>query len=235
MSPELAASLDRMAGLLLDEGTVEAVLDLVVSLACSSIDRVDDVSVSVRKSRSLETTNSSSDAAREVDHVQYKTGEGPCVAAMREGDTFNVILAEETQWPNFTAAARTAGFGSVFSTPLRTAERTIGSLNFYSRAEDRFSDDEAAAAQVFADHASVAMANAMAYATSVATNLHLQTALASARTIGRAQGVLMARQGCTSEVAFDMLRRSSQRTNRKLREIAEDITAPLERSQKPAS
>ncbi|MCA1692409.1 MAG: GAF and ANTAR domain-containing protein [Actinobacteria bacterium] len=224
-----------MAALLLDEGTVEAVLDLVVSLACASIDRVDDVSISLQRTLGPETTTASSDAARDVDHEQYRTGEGPCVAAMREGTTFNVVLAEETQWPNFTAAAQAAGFGSVFSTPLRTAERTVGSLNFYSRAGNRFNEDEVVAAQVFADHASVAMANAMAYATSVATNLHLQAALDGARTIGRAQGVLMARQGCTSEAAFDMLRRTSQRTNRKLREIAEDVTAPLERSHKSAS
>jgi AmiR/NasT family two-component response regulator len=87
-----------------------------------------------------------------------------------------------------------------------------------------------AAAQALAERASVVLANAITFATSEATNRHLQLALENARLIGRAQGVLMAREGCGSEKAFDILRRASQRTNRKLREIAEEIVAPFEPS-----
>jgi len=52
---------------------------------------------------------------------------------------------------------------------------------------------------------------------------HLERALDSNRIIGTALGILMATQKITSEEAFICLKQASQRTNRKLREIAEDV------------
>jgi AmiR/NasT family two-component response regulator len=48
-------------------------------------------------------------------------------------------------------------------------------------------------------------------------------ALQSNRDIGAALGVLMARMLVTREQAFDLMRIASQRTNRKLRDIAADV------------
>lgn len=52
---------------------------------------------------------------------------------------------------------------------------------------------------------------------------NLERALASNRTIGAAMGILMAQERVTSEQAFLRLRECSQATNRKLREVAEDV------------
>jgi DNA-binding response OmpR family regulator len=52
---------------------------------------------------------------------------------------------------------------------------------------------------------------------------NLQTALTTNRQIGVAVGVLMSREKITSEQAFDLLRSLSNRTNRKLREVAEEV------------
>jgi hypothetical protein len=52
---------------------------------------------------------------------------------------------------------------------------------------------------------------------------YLQEALRTSREIGVAIGILMAREFCTQEQAFDWLREASQRTHRKLREIAHDV------------
>lgn len=52
---------------------------------------------------------------------------------------------------------------------------------------------------------------------------HLQVALASNRHIGAAVGVLMAFRKVSEEQSFDLLRKTSQRTRRKLREVAEDV------------
>ncbi len=45
----------------------------------------------------------------------------------------------------------------------------------------------------------------------------------SRATIDQAKGVLMGAQRCSSDEAFQILVRASQRENRKLREIAEDL------------
>lgn len=218
-----------MSGILLDDGTVEAVLGLLVSLTRTSLEPVDGASVSVVRTDNLETATATSDEVRVLDQSQYDTGAGPCVQAIRDGLRHNVLLTEEAEgWPTFVGDALAAGFRSVLSVPLAIAGGTVGSLNLYSRHDHVFADAEVDAAGVFADRAAVVLANATAFANTEATNQHLQIALEHARIIGRAQGVIMARQNCDSDAAFDTLRRASQRTNRKLRDIAEEIAGPFE-------
>jgi len=234
LSPQLAEALEAMSGVLVDGEAVNGVLQLVVSLARASIRGVDGASVSIRRNDTFETASATSDEIKRVDEQQYATGEGPCVAAMRDGQRHNVVLSRELgNWPSFAAEAMQHGMESMLSTPLQVEDRTIGALNLYSEAREPFDDHDVSAAQIFADHASVVVANTMSYAAAEATNQHLQTALETARVIGRAQGILMVRQECTSDEAFDLLRRASQRTNRKLREIAEEIVASLDRPSQP--
>ena len=52
---------------------------------------------------------------------------------------------------------------------------------------------------------------------------HLQHALVSSGQIGMAMGILMERHRLTQEQAFERLRELSQRSNVKLREVAEQI------------
>jgi AmiR/NasT family two-component response regulator len=52
---------------------------------------------------------------------------------------------------------------------------------------------------------------------------HLQNAVLSNRRIGMAMGILMTRHRFTEEQAFDQLRDLSQRSNVKLRDLAEQI------------
>jgi hypothetical protein len=52
---------------------------------------------------------------------------------------------------------------------------------------------------------------------------HLETALVSARRIGAAIGIIMARCQVTDDHAFALLRTTSQLTHRKVRDIAEDV------------
>ena len=51
----------------------------------------------------------------------------------------------------------------------------------------------------------------------------LQTALTTARRIGMAVGIIMARLAVSEEEAFQTLVRASQNSHRKLRDIAEDV------------
>jgi len=52
---------------------------------------------------------------------------------------------------------------------------------------------------------------------------HLGHALSSARQIGMAMGVLMGTLKCGPEQAFALLRSTSQTSNRKLRDVADDV------------
>ena len=66
---------------------------------------------------------------------------------------------------------------------------------------------------------------------------NLQIALASRDVIGQAKGILMERLKLPPEAAFDALRRSSQRLNEKLREVARRVaeTGQFDRTDIPRS
>jgi len=51
----------------------------------------------------------------------------------------------------------------------------------------------------------------------------MEQALRSSRTIGAAMGMLMASRQVGEKGAFDILRMASQQSNRKLREIADEL------------
>jgi AmiR/NasT family two-component response regulator len=52
---------------------------------------------------------------------------------------------------------------------------------------------------------------------------NLEVALVSARRIGVAMGILMATRHVPDPAAFELLRAASQRSGRKLRDIADDV------------
>jgi transcriptional regulator with GAF, ATPase, and Fis domain len=117
------------------------------------------------------------------------------------------------------------------SIPLRSREKTYGALNVYTTRRDPISDSETEFARTLADH----IANALALVDASALNLQLQEAIGTRQLIGEAKGILMSSERCSREEAFDILRRASQRTNRKLRDIAHDIVDAAERrAQDPA-
>lgn len=75
-----------------------------------------------------------------------------------------------------------------------------------------------ALAEVIADHAAVAVANAKTEST-------LWQAIQARKLIGQAQGILMERFDLTDEQAFAVLRRYSQDSNTKLRDVAQRLIA----------
>jgi AmiR/NasT family two-component response regulator len=82
-------------------------------------------------------------------------------------------------------------------------------------------DEETAV--LFSEQAAVACANAEVYWRTYSLTEHLREALESRDVIGQAKGILMARRGCTPEIAFEALRKVSQHRNIKLRDIAEQV------------
>ena len=221
---QLTDTIAQLSDLLLDEQDLDDILGLVVSRAPSAIGPADAASITLVQTGSFETRHSTSEEAREVDAVQYASGHGPCIAAAKENARHNVSLAETApQWPEFATAAIARGFRGVLSTPLSVRDRRLGALNLYSRTADVFPPVAVEGAQLLAHQASVVLANAIAYGTATLLNDQLREALASRDVIGQAKGILMAREARTPDEAFDILRRGSQRQNRKLRDVAQDL------------
>jgi AmiR/NasT family two-component response regulator len=76
---------------------------------------------------------------------------------------------------------------------------------------------------ILAAHASLAARAVEQRSTLQSLGRDLQQALLSRDVIGQAKGILMKRLEITPEDAFDLLRRSSQNLNLKLRDVARDL------------
>jgi GAF domain-containing protein len=162
--------------------------------------------------------------APEIDEAQYRTGEGPCVYAFRHQQIYRIEDTEtETRWPDFAAAARHHGVRSTLSIPLAARETSIGALNLYAEAPGAFTDTHEKGVLVFAEQASIALANAQVYWDARELSENLSAAIKTRETISQAVGIVMATGGRSPDEAFQVLANASQRENRKVRDIAADI------------
>jgi GAF domain-containing protein len=220
---ELNEGLRQMAEVLLDVRTAEAALGLVVSLARAALPVVEDASVSVDTADGYRTAAATSEAARALDNVQYAHGIGPCVEALRSAAAVAAAPRDrEEGWPEFSRLAGELGIRWVLSLPLTSDEYRLGALNLYTRGAILEARDEELA-RILARHAAVAVAQSPDLGGGVRIDDDLRVALYLRDRIGEAKGILMARGGVTSDAAFDILRRASQRSNRKLRDIAQEL------------
>lgn len=217
----------ELAGLLLSGQTVSGLLTTIVGLAASAIGGVDAASITLMNPGGrLETTSATSGEIRRVDEAQYRDRLGPCVEAIQTGTEVAITLPEE-RWREFSDRAQQAGMGSVHSFPLRVREQVTGALNLYSSRESRFEETQIPAARSLAQQAATVLANAAALTTAELANEHLERALANRDLIGQAKGILMARELIDADAAFDVLRRRSQQTGRKLRDVAAEVAAEI--------
>lgn len=220
---ELIEEFSALANLLLSEETLESVLRHVADTAVKAIPACDSVGVSVAKPEGVTTIAASGELADRLDGLQYATDEGPCLEAIRTGQPVRADdVQREGRWPQFAPKAAGEGLRAVLSLPLVTREVVLGALNLYSRTAP-FDPTQERLANLFAVQAAVGLTNMETYQHTKAMVNQLTQALQSRDVIGQAKGVLMARNRCTADEAFDILRRASQRLNMKLRDVAEQI------------
>jgi len=216
-------AVDRDAGVV---GVVERVIDAAQSI----VPGADVVSAVLRgPDGRLDTVAFSHPAAQKADALQDETGEGPSHTAMHcsgVGASTARLTSGDSPWPAF--AERAAGeleLHAVLSTgmfPGGTPPR-FGALNFYSWSPDGLDGADRDMALVLAAHAATAISAVQASTAHELRESQLQEALQSRDVIGQAKGVLMERRGLSSDEAFDVLRRTSQDLNVKLRDVAQTL------------
>jgi GAF domain-containing protein len=158
-----------------------------------------------------------------ADELQYEHGAGPCVDAGRGGVLLRVDdMRTEQRWPDYVAhLLETTEVRSSLSIPLPYQGSSIGALNNYSTQPSAFAVPESlAAALEVAEIVAVAVANADAHAQLGDQARNMRVAMESRAVIEQAKGVLMAQRHVDADQAFELLREASQRSNRKLRDIA---------------
>jgi GAF domain-containing protein len=181
------------------------------------------------------TATASDPVAAGVDEVQYRLDDGPCPQAMRDGQ---VVAIDDTgwsqRWPEFEAQASAAGIRSCLAIPMQAVPiqagpadddqpAAIGVLSLYARDAAAFGDEQAQRAEQFAENATVALALAERLMTYADLNEQLRASLVSRPVIDQAIGIIIGRERCSQSEAFGILRKVSQNSNTKLRDLAERI------------
>ncbi len=202
-----------------EHGNVEGTLRAIAASAVHTVPDAEDCGISyVIGHSNVEPRAWTSELPRAVDLVQTEAGEGPCLDAVWSQKIVRVDdVAAESRWPRFAERAAALGVGSMLCFQLFVEGDRLGALNLYSRSAGSFDDESRDIGLVFASHAAVALAGAE-------HEQNLRAAMASRDVIGQAKGILMERYKLTADQAFGVLARVSQELNRKLGDIAREVS-----------
>ncbi|MGH4016166.1 MAG: ANTAR domain-containing protein [Pseudonocardiaceae bacterium] len=231
---DLANAFAEIARELQSEATPKQTWARIVKAAVQTVPGCNHAGISlVHRHGRIDTRAASDDIPPAVDAIQYEVGQGPCLEAIQEHQSYLIFdLMTEHRWPPFShRAAEETGVRSMLSFRLFVGEDTLGALNLYSRDVDAFDEVGRAIGAILAAHAAVAMSTARDRERAE----HLEQALESNREIGMAMGVLMASGLQTRKQAFELLRRASQRLNVKLRDVAAGVVETGELPHPPRS
>ncbi|WP_167203458.1 GAF and ANTAR domain-containing protein [Kribbella shirazensis] len=223
--PELANSADTFARLAIelhDAPGVEETVDAVVQFALHALNcKYAGVALYTRGSRA-EIAAVTDSVVSDLYESQISADSGSLITALRERTT--VLIRDTTtdeRWPEHSTKVAALGIRSVLDVPLATGDTprsTVGVLGLYSEQPDAFTADDEAIAHILAQHASVAVASARQEET-------MAQAVDARKLVGQAMGILMERFDVDGDRAFAILKRYSQDTNTKLRDVAQQLVA----------
>jgi GAF domain-containing protein len=220
--PRIRAAMDALAKTLASPADVDTALAVLTSGAVEAVPGADCASISVRHpDGKLETVAPTDPVICDLDARQYELQEGPCYDTVTS-DSFTVTfdLDSDPRWPSYGPAAAGAGFHAQLAVLLTDNGKGRTALNLYAAQPHKFTTDSIEFAEMFASHAAVAMGY-------VRTMGQVGQALASRKVIGQALGIISERYQIDEDRAFDFLLRTSQDSNIKIREVAEQIVTGL--------
>ena len=226
MTESLAALHQKLAGVVLVGRELPEVLTEIVQISRSAMAGADATSITLIRDERAFTAAFDGQLAMDADEMQYELGHGPCLDAGRAGTLFVVDeMATDERWPDYARHASERGVGSMLSVPLPFQGASIGALNNYSTRPRAFPEADVAVGEEVAAFVAIAVGNAEGSARATEDVANMRRAMASRAVIEQAKGILMERYKVTAEQAFTLLTHASQRSNVKLREIAEELAS----------
>jgi GAF domain-containing protein len=226
MIESLGALHQELAAVVLVGRELPEVLTEIVQISHRAIPGAEATSITLIRDDRAFTAAYDGQIAMDADELQYERGYGPCLDAGRSGEVFLVPdMRVEERWPDYARHAAGLGVLSSLSIPLPFQGATIGALNNYARHPGAFGGNDVALAEEVAAFVAIAVGNAEAAARATDDVTNMRRAMASRAVIEQAKGILMERYKITAEQAFTLLTHASQRSNVKLRDVAEELVA----------
>jgi GAF domain-containing protein len=226
MTESLGALHQELARVVLVGRELPEVLTEIVHIARRALPGSEACSITLIRDDRAFTAAFDGQIAMDADELQYERGYGPCLDAGRSGEVFVVRdMHAEERWPDYAAHVAKLGVLSSLSIPLPFQGATIGALNNYARHRGAFGEPDVPLGEEVAAFVAIAVGNAEAAARATDDVANMRQAMASRAVIEQAKGILMERYKITAEQAFTLLTHASQRSNVKLRDVAEELTA----------
>ena len=224
VSRELADQIADITRLLDDDEGSDQILRRLTHLAVELVPGSTAAALTVESQDRALTFAASDPRIEELHELQFDAGQGPAVEALRHNEPRQVDdIAAEGRWPVFCRAAGNSGFASCLMVPLRTDRKPSGAVSLYGKQPDAFHGTSHDLALLFAAQGGTAVHNAAIYRAcrEMVDNLHI--ALGSRAVIEQAKGVVHASLQVPPEEAFGLIKRASQRTNRRVRDLAAEL------------
>lgn len=224
--PGLTAALDGLAELVFGDVPLELVLTTIALLAVVAVPGAEGAGVTLEQLGASDTIVASTTFVRDVDEIQYRLGEGPCISAAATGRTVESgALGEDANWPVFGPEAAELGVHSAISLPLVIDGRGFGALNVYSHQRDAFDQTSRRVGEQFSKPAAIAVHNALTLDRAQRANGRLEIAVGNRSAIDQAVGIIMSQTGITADQAFLRLRVTSQQGSLTVTAVAAQVVA----------
>ncbi len=222
----IASTFVELADHLVDEFDVVDLLSTLAERCAKFVDASEVGFLLADSTGKLQVIGSSSEKMQALELFELQSSEGPCLDCYNTGQS---VLNQEVpegshRWPTFSPMVEAAGIRTVHALPMRLRSEIIGAINIFHTERRSLSPTEAAITQAFADAATIAILQdrALRHATQLAEQL--QHALEGRIVIEQAKGVLAERLQLEMTEAFSALRKYAREHNRRLGDVALDVT-----------
>jgi GAF domain-containing protein len=226
VTQELAERISEVARLLESEDDSDAVLHRITSLCVELIPGATAAAVTIAAGDHTYTFAASDPRIDELHRIQFESGHGPAVETLSFNEPRHARdITRERRWTAFCHAAANAGFRSCLALPLHSSRQPAGAIALYAEHPNAFGEAAHDVALLFAAQGGTALHNAEVYGACRHMARNLQAALESRAVIEQAKDIVSADLGVPAEQALQLIRRTSQDTNQKMRDIAAQLIA----------
>ncbi len=155
----------------------------------------------------------------QLDEVEANTDQGPGAAPIADGAMIHLAdTREDDLWPAWSAAAVERAILSACFLGMPALRSRSVTLELFSRRAAAFAPEELALFAAVAKVAGMGLRQVDRLA-------NLEDAMATRDLIGQAQGIIMERYDLDSDQAMQFLRRTSQQSNTRVRDIAQELVS----------
>ncbi|RAM36586.1 GAF and ANTAR domain-containing protein [Arthrobacter globiformis] len=187
-----------------------------------------ECAVTLKRHRHTATVAGSSPRAVELDQIEQRVGDGPCIRALftMAPELLNDVTTDE-RWPEYQKKLAEHGVYSTVGVPLDIGDGASAAFNFFGPAPGLFTAELFDRAVGFGELASRTLHLSVRIGAAQAKAQNLEAAMQSRTAIDVACGVIMAQNRCSQKEAMDILAKVSSNRNQKLRDVAVELLGRL--------